>query len=125
MADNGEVKGKASYYTNKSVDPRWGGTTKSGEKFDETKPTAAVRPTEWEKLKGKKLRVYHDESGKSVDVTVNDTGGFSKYGRVIDLSKSAYEKLADTKTGIINIRYEVLSDSPVANAIKQKDKEKK
>jgi len=122
MANEGEVRGKASYYTNASVDPRWGGVTKGGEKFDETQMTAAVRPSEWNKLKGKRLRVTHEETGKSVEVRVNDTGGFGKYGRVLDLSKAAYAKLADVKTGVSNVRYEVLSESPVANAIKAKEK---
>lgn len=120
MSEQIREKGKASYYNNASVDPRWGGITKSGEKFDETKPTVAVRPTEWKRLKGKTLRVYHN--GKSVDVKVTDTGGFTKYGRHLDLSKSAFGAIADPKKGVIDVEWEVLPDSPVAKAIKDKEK---
>ena len=103
------LMGEASYYTDASVDPRWGGVTKSGEKFDETKMTAAVLPRYWKLLKGKTLRVSSGD--ESVDVVVNDTGGFEKYGRIVDLSKAAFEKLAPLKQGIIkNVKVEIVED---------------
>ena len=118
--DNETFEGKASYYTNKSVDPRWGGKTKSGEQFDENAFTTAVLPHQWEKLKGKRLKVTNHDTNKTVEVKVNDTGGFEKYGRVLDLSKAAYSKIADPKTGVTKVKVEVMSESPVANAIKEK-----
>ena len=108
MAD--EWTGVSSYYTDESVDPRWGGVTKSGEKFDETKPTCAVLPSQWKKLKGRKLRVTSVDTGKSVVVKVNDTGGFEKYGRSIDLSKSAFETIAPLNKGLTNVKIEVVED---------------
>ena len=102
--------GVASYYDNSSVDPRWGGKTKSGEKFDETLLTAAVPPSRWKELKGKKLKVTDTKTGKSVVVTVNDTGGFEKYGRSLDLSKAAFESINNPSKGKTNVEYEVVEE---------------
>jgi rare lipoprotein A len=102
--------GVASFYTDDSVDPRWGGVTKSGEKFDETLLTAAVPPKRWKELKGKKLKVTNPKTGKSVIVKVNDTGGFEKYGRTVDLSKAAFEAIGNTKKGLANVEIEVVDD---------------
>ena len=102
--------GVASFYTNESVDPRWGGATKSGEKFDENLLTTAVPPHRWKELKGKRLKVTSKETGKSVVVRVNDTGGFEKYGRSLDLSKAAFESIGNTGKGITNVDYEVIDE---------------
>jgi len=102
--------GVASYYTNDSVDPRWGGATKSGEKFDESLFTVAVPPSRWKELKGKKIKVTNKETGQSVIVKVNDTGGFEKYGRSLDLSRAAFEKIANLKKGLANVEWEVVED---------------
>lgn len=112
----GEI-GVASYYTNESVDPRWGGKTKSGEQFDETLLTAAVLPSRWKELRGKKLKVTNKENGRSVVVKVNDTGGFEKYGRSLDLSKAAFESIANPAKGLANVEIEVMEE--------EKPKEKK
>ena len=93
---------------------------KSGKKFDENALTVAVRPTDWKSLRGKKLRVTNPETGKSVDVEVTDTGGFKKYGRVLDLSLGAFKRIADPKRGVVNVRYEVIDESKVADAVKEK-----
>jgi len=102
--------GVASFYDNSSIDPRWGGTTKSGDKFDENLPTAAVPPHRWKELKGKKVRVTALNTGRSVVVKVNDTGGFAKYGRSMDLSKAAFRQIANPNIGVTNIHYEVVND---------------
>lgn len=57
---------------------------------------------------GTKLRVTNIENGKSVIVKVNDTGGFKKYGRTLDLSRGAFAKLADLNQGTINIKIKVI-----------------
>ena len=102
--------GVASYYTNESVDPRWGGVMKGGEKFDEEKMTVAVLPSRWKELKGKMLRVTNLKTGKSVIVKVSDTGGFEKYGRSLDLSRAAFEKIANLSDGLANVEWEVVED---------------
>ncbi len=103
-------EGLASFYDNSSIDPRWGGITKGGDKFDENLLTAAVSPARWKELKNKTLRITNPTTNKFVDVKVNDTGGFDKYGRLIDLSKGAFSKIADTKKGVTKIRMEILAD---------------
>lgn len=108
--ENQFEEGLASFYDNSSVDPRWGGATKSGEKFDENLLTAAVSPKRWKELKNKTLRITNPVNNKFVDVKVNDTGGFDKYDRLIDLSKGAFSKIADTKKGVTKIRMEILAD---------------
>lgn len=43
-------------------------------------------------------------SGKrSVVVTITDTGGFEKYGRIIDLSRASFAKLTPLGKGIIRV----------------------
>lgn len=98
------MEGKASYYTNASSDPRWGGIMKNGEKFDENKMTMAVRPEDYKALKNKEVIVHSNDSDRDVVVRVTDTGGFKKYNRTGDLSLGAFKKLGlDPKRGVSNV----------------------
>ena len=54
------------------------------------------------------LRVTNLENGKSIICRVNDRGGFKKYGRILDLSKGAFSKIANLKQGIIKVNIEVV-----------------
>lgn len=54
---------------------------------------------------GKYLRVTNRANGKSVIVLVNDSGPYGK-GRVIDLNKPAFKKIADIGAGVINVKVE-------------------
>ncbi|MDD4900678.1 MAG: RlpA-like double-psi beta-barrel domain-containing protein [Patescibacteria group bacterium] len=60
--------------------------------------------------KGSKLRVYNLDNGKSVDVVVNDFGPERKLfpDRVVDLEKTAFQKISSVKKGTIKIRVEPL-----------------
>ena len=81
---------KASYYGKK----HHGRKTASGEVFDINKLTAAHK-----KLKfGTLVKVTSIVTNKSVIVRINDRGPFIK-GRDIDLSKSAFFKIAPKKYG--------------------------
>lgn len=73
--------GKASYY-GKTHNGR---KTKSGAIFDPRKLTAAHNRLPM----GTIVQVRSKTTGKSVIVEINDTGGFGKYGRIIDLSERA------------------------------------
>ena len=84
---------KASYY-NSSFH---GKVTKSGEVYNENRLTCASNT---HKL-GTKLKVTNLDNGKSVIVKVTDSGGFSKV--TLDLSKKAFERIADLEQGISNI----------------------
>jgi len=41
-------------------------------------------------------------------VKVNDTGGFAKYGRTLDLSKGAFAKIADLNSGTCKVQIKIL-----------------
>lgn len=89
---------KASYYHDKYH----GRKTASGEVFSQNKYTCASNKY---KL-GTRLRVTNPKNGKSIIVRVNDTGKL--YGRTIDLSKSAFRKIANLKQGVIKVKIQIL-----------------
>lgn len=80
---------------------------------------------------GSRLRVYNIANGKFIDVDVADYGPDRKLhpDRVVDLSRDAFARIADLKTGIVSVRAEVLkigkaktsdaSPSSSANGIKK------
>ena len=80
----------ASYYANKFNGRR----TANGERFDNSKFTAAHRKIAF----GTKVRVTNLRNGKSLIVKINDRGPYSK-GREIDLSRRAFMYLATNKSG--------------------------
>ena len=92
--------GKASYYGAQHHGKR----TASGQVFDMNGLTAAsnIHPL------GTKLRVTNVKNNKSVVVKINDRGGFSKYGRLLDMSKGAFSQIASVKQGIIMVLIEVI-----------------
>lgn len=60
--------------------------------------------------KGSILRVYNLANGKHVDVTINDYGPNRALhpDRVVDLDKVAFNKIASSRDGMINVRIEVI-----------------
>ncbi|MCG3862696.1 MULTISPECIES: septal ring lytic transglycosylase RlpA family protein [unclassified Photobacterium] len=92
--------GKASYYANKYQ----GRKTASGQRFDQNKPTAAHRTLPF----GTQVKVTNLANSKSVVVTVNDRGPFTK-GRVIDLSRSAFSAIGNTASGVLKVKVETLN----------------
>ena len=80
----------ASYYHDKFNGRR----TASGQKFDNNKLTAAHKTLKF----GTKVKVTNPKNQKSVIVTINDRGPFTK-GREIDLSKKAFFEIAGSKYG--------------------------
>ena len=53
---------------------------------------------------GTVLKVINKENKKSVIVVVTDRGSFTeKYGREIDLSKKAFDKIASSSEGLIKV----------------------
>ena len=49
------------------------------------------------------LKVTNKANGKSISCKVNDRGGFSKYGRTIDMSYGAFTKIAHPSKGVIKV----------------------
>lgn len=80
-----------------------GGITASGSRFDQWAMTAAMASRSH---LGEVWRVTYGK--KSVVVRITDTGGFAKYGRIIDLSRGAFRKLADEGKGVLPVCLEKL-----------------
>jgi rare lipoprotein A len=96
-----DKKAVACYYADKFN----GKKTASGEKFSNSKYTAAHKKLDF----GSKVRVTNLKNNKSVVVTINDRGPFSR-GRDIDLSKKAFMEITDNKThGEITVKIEILN----------------
>src|SRR6187399_9465 len=91
--------GKASFYADKFE----GSPTASGEKYKHGKLTAAHKSLPF----GTKLRVTNIANNQTVEVVVNDRGPYVD-GRVIDLSKSAAEKLGFINQGLAEVKIEVI-----------------
>ncbi|MDD5583803.1 MAG: septal ring lytic transglycosylase RlpA family protein [Candidatus Omnitrophica bacterium] len=76
--------------------------TASGESFDESSFTCAMRRRDY----GKYYRVCSLDNGKCVVVRHNDFGPAKRYyneARIIDLSKAAFSRLEDLETGVIRV----------------------
>jgi len=84
--------GIASWYGHGSV-------TKSGEKFNPLGATAAHNTLKM----GTKVRVTNLKNKKQIIVKINDTGGFAKYGRIIDLSLGAARSIGITGLGRVMV----------------------
>jgi rare lipoprotein A len=94
--------GIASFYADKFE----GRTTANGEKYRHSKLTAAHKTLPF----GTIVRVKNLENDKEVTVRVNDRGPFVE-GRIIDLSKSAAEKLDFINKGIVKVEIISVQDS--------------
>ena len=92
--------GVASWYGERFHNKR----TASGEIFNMNAMTCASNTHKM----GTKLLVTNKANGKSVIVKVNDTGGFKKYGRTLDLSRGAFAKIADINQGLVKIKIKVI-----------------
>jgi rare lipoprotein A len=96
----GQVQsGKASFYADKFE----GSSTASGEKYKHSKLTAAHKSLPF----GTKVKVTNTANRKSVEVVINDRGPWVE-NRVIDLSRSAAEKLDFINQGLADVEIEVL-----------------
>jgi len=98
-------EGKASWYSRNS--PGVKRTTANNERFDDQAMTCAM----WGVPFNRMVRVTNKANGKSVVVRVNDRGPHKRYvrtGRIIDLTKAAFTKLAPLKKGMIDVRVKIL-----------------
>jgi rare lipoprotein A len=92
-------RGVASFYAAKYQFRK----TASGERFNQLAKTAAHKSLPF----GAKVKVTNLSNGKTVVVKINDRGPFIK-GRIIDLSRSAFARIADTSTGVVEVNIEVV-----------------
>ncbi|MBT1699796.1 septal ring lytic transglycosylase RlpA family protein [Fulvivirgaceae bacterium PWU4] len=91
--------GKASFYADKFE----GSPTASGEKYKHSKFTAAHKSLPF----GTRVKVTNLANNEEVEVVINDRGPYVE-NRVIDLSKSAAERLGFVNQGLAEVRIEVL-----------------
>jgi rare lipoprotein A len=91
--------GKASFYADKFE----GRPTASGEKYKHSKLTGAHRTLPF----GTIVKVTNTANNQTIEVVINDRGPYVD-GRIIDLSKSAAEKLGFINQGIADVQVEVL-----------------
>ncbi len=115
------IFGEAAWYSSQSCrrEGTSGVRTASGELFKEKALTCAMRSRDF----GKFYRVTNLKNGKTVIVKHNDFGPARKWTdpktgithnlsrRVIDLSKAAFQKIADTRQGVIRVKVERVSRS--------------
>ena len=91
--------GKASFYADKFE----GQPTANGDKYKHSKLTAAHKSLPF----GTKVRVTNLANNESVEVVINDRGPYVD-GRIIDLSRSAAEKLGFINLGIADVKLDVV-----------------
>lgn len=91
--------GRASFYGLKFQFRR----TASGETFNNLALTAAHKTLPF----GTKVLVTNVKNGKSITVTINDRGPYIK-GRIIDLTRAAFSKIANTDSGTIKVTIKVI-----------------
>lgn len=90
-------RGKASYYWQPQA-------VACGGRFNPQAMTAAHKTLPC----GTKVRVTNKRNGRSVVVTINDRGPFTK-GRIIDLSLAAAKVIGMTKSGVVPVKVERLN----------------
>ncbi|MBU1992562.1 septal ring lytic transglycosylase RlpA family protein [Patescibacteria group bacterium] len=98
--NSGNAFGKITYYGGGFN----GRGTAFGEIFDENEMTAAHLTLPHNSM----VKVTNLENGKEVTVRINDRGPHTE-GRVLDLAKAAFEKIAHPGEGLIYGKYEILS----------------
>lgn len=86
-----------------------GRKTASGQIYNQHKLTAAHRTLPIPSL----IKVTNMNNKKSVIVLVTDRGPYvpGKSTRILDLSRAAFQKIANLRTGVINVRVELLEDA--------------
>lgn len=91
-----------------------GNKTKCGGRFNQYALTAAsnVLPC------GARVRLHYEKTGKTVEVRINDTGSFTaKYGRDLDVSRGAAERLGMKDAGLAMLQLTVISQPLTASGV--------
>lgn len=92
-------EGIASFYGNGE---KLNKHTANGEVFDSSTMTCATYNYEF----GTILKVTNLENKKSVIVIVNDRGPNKRLGRVIDLTRDSFKRIANLREGLIRVKVE-------------------
>ncbi|HLG89290.1 MAG TPA: septal ring lytic transglycosylase RlpA family protein [Alphaproteobacteria bacterium] len=110
-----EQHGTASYYSDRFNHKE----TASGADYSRSGMTAASPSLPL----GTKAKVINKETGKSVDVKVNDRGPH-KRGRIIDLSHKAAQKLGMKKDGVAPVEVQAKPSAQPTPELQRKIEEK-
>src|SRR5690606_18346968 len=92
---------KVSWYGNYFRDS----ITASGAPFNPDDLTAASKTLPF----GTKVKIININNNKSIIVTINDRGPFVK-NRDFDLSKAAFDSIANLNKGVIKVKYRILTN---------------
>ncbi|MBN2724070.1 MAG: septal ring lytic transglycosylase RlpA family protein [Deltaproteobacteria bacterium] len=103
--------GMASWYGKK------GEKTASGERVNPSAMTAAHRKLPFNSI----VRVTEVKTGKYVDVRITDRGPYIK-GRIIDLTRGAFKKIAPLNKGVVKVKIRVLKMGPSRKRKKKTDR---
>lgn len=110
LAQAAVTEGTASYYGDRFNGRR----TASGERFNMHELTAAHRTLEF----GTRVLVTNKVNGRSVEVTINDRGPYTR-GRSIDLSKGAARELGMLNRGVAPVELKILGKEDSASSAPQ------
>jgi rare lipoprotein A (peptidoglycan hydrolase) len=102
----GKLEGRISHYSREGClgcDPER--IMANGEPLDDNRLTIAVPPNTIPM--NTQVLVTNQDNGKSVVALVTDTGGFTKYNRVADLTLAVGRAL-ETKTDVSSVKIEIL-----------------
>lgn len=92
--------GKASWYGKR------GEKTASGERVNPDALTGAHRTLPFNSV----VKVTNVKTGKNVVVRITDRGPFIR-GRIIDLTKAAFRRIAPLKQGVVEVRVDIIKIS--------------
>ncbi len=106
--------GIASWYS--ESDPGINLTTANGEIFDGSKLTCAS----WNFPFGTYLRVTYLANGRQTICRVNDRGPAKRLGRMIDLTRAAFQELAPLRVGLISVNVEVVPEEIIETTYKNR-----
>jgi rare lipoprotein A len=104
-----QMEGVAAYYSNKFN----GRKTASGQRFNNSAMTAAHNTLPF----GTRVKVTNAKNNRSVVVRINDRGPTTP-GRVFDLTRAAASKIGYVRSGMTEVRAEIVSAAPVKMAHK-------
>jgi rare lipoprotein A len=95
-----EQSGLATWYS----DSLAGRHTASGEPYEPARLTAAHRTLPF----GTRVRVTRTDTGRAVELVVNDRGPFGDARRIVDVSRAGATALGMLDAGVVPVRLEVL-----------------
>lgn len=105
-----QLEGKAAYYSNRFN----GRKTASGQRFSNSAMTTAHNTLPF----GTRVKVTNTKNNKSVVVRVNDRGP-STPGRVFDLTRAAASKLGYVRSGLADVKAEVVAQPSMKSGKKK------